>query len=129
MNTTPNNIHPTESAQILHAIGRVSGQMEMLIGQHSEQARSIEGIRAEIRDQENRFREALAQTEQRVSDKIDGALEPVNKRIDSLSARVNGLEAEDKRLIEKVAKVSAVGGTISGGLIAGAIEVVKHLAK
>lgn len=60
---TGNQIHPTESAQILQAIGRVSGQMEMLIGQHREQARSIENIRAEIRDQDSRFREAMQQTE------------------------------------------------------------------
>jgi len=124
-----NSITPTESAQILQAIGRVSGQMEMLIGQHREQARSIEGIRAEIREQETRFRETVAQTEQRLSEKIDASLEPVNKRIDGLANRVGELEKEDKRLIEKVAKVSAVGGTISGGLIAGAIELVKHLAK
>ncbi len=124
-----NQIHPTESAQILQAIGRVSGQMEMLIGQHREQARSIENIRAEIRDQDSRFREAMQQTEQRLSDKIDASLEPVNKRIDGLTTRVSSLEQEDKRLIEKVARVSAVGGSISGGLIAGAIELVKHLSK
>ena len=124
-----NSITPTESAQILQAIGRVSGQMEMLIGQHREQARSIEGIRAEIRDQEARFRETVAQTEQRLSEKIDASLEPVNKRIDGLANRVGELEKEDKRLIEKVAKVSAVGGTISGGLIAGAIELIKHIGK
>jgi len=123
------NISPTESAQILQAIGRVSGQMEMLIGQHREQARSIESIRAEIRDQEARFRETVAQTEQRLSEKIDASLEPVNKRIDGLSNRVTALEQEDKRLIEKVAKVSAVGGTISGGLIAGMVELAKHFAK
>ena len=124
-----NQIHPTESAQILQAIGRVSGQMEMLIGQHREQARSIENIRAEIRDQDSRFHEAMQQTEQRLSDKIDASLEPVNKRIDGLTTRVSSLEQEDKRLIEKVARVSAVGGSISGGLIAGAIELVKHLSK
>jgi DNA anti-recombination protein RmuC len=124
-----NQIHPTESAQILQALGRVSGQMEMLIGQHREQARSIENIRAEIRDQDSRFREAMQQTEQRLSDKIDASLEPVNQRVDGLSKRVTELEHEDKRLIEKVAKVSAVGGSISGGLIAGAIELVKHLSK
>lgn len=126
---TNNNISTTESAQILQAIGRVSGQMEMLIGQHREQARSIEGIRAEIREQETRFRDTVAQTEQRLSEKIDASLEPVNKRIDGLANRVGELEKEDKRLIEKVAKVSAVGGTISGGLIAGAIELIKHLGK
>lgn len=123
------NLHPTESAQILQALGRVSGQMEMLIGQHREQARSIEGIRAEIRDQETRFRDTVAQTEQRLSEKIDASLEPVNKRIDGLTSRVTSLEQEDKRLIEKVAKVSAVGGSISGGLIAGMVELAKHLAK
>lgn len=124
-----NNIHSTESAQILQAIGRVSGQMEMLIGQHREQARSIESIRAEIRAQETRFRDTVVQTEQRLSEKIDASLEPVNKRIDGLTTRVSSLEQEDKRLIEKVARVSAVGGSISGGLIAGAIELVKHLSK
>lgn len=123
------NITPTESAQILQAIGRVSGQMEMLIGQHREQARSIESIRAEIRDQESRYREALQQTEQRVGERIDAAIEPINKRIDGLSSRVTSLEQEDKRLIEKVARVSAVGGSISGGLIAGAVELIKHIGK
>lgn len=122
-------ITPTESAQILQAIGKVSGQMEMLIGQHREQARSIEGIRAEIREQETRFRQALQQTEQRVGERIDAAIEPINKRIDGLTTRVSSLEQEDKRLIEKVAKVSAVGGSISGGIIAGAIELLKHVAR
>ena len=123
------NIPPTESAQILQAIGRLSGQMEMLIDQHREQVRSIDGIRAEIREQETRFRGAVAQTERRLSEKIDASLEPVNQRIDGLTDRVGELEKEDKRLIEKVAKVSAVGGSISGGLIAGAIELIKHLGK
>ena len=126
---TPTPLTQTDSAQILQAIGRVSGQMEMLIGQHREQARSLEAVRTEIREQEARFREAVSQTEQRLSEKIDASVEPINKRIDSLSTRVSDLEKEDKRLIEKVAKVSAVGGTISGGLIAGMVELVKHLGK
>ena len=122
-------INATESAQILQAIGRLSGQMEMIVGLHREQTRSIDAIRNEIREQETRFRDTVAQTEQRLSEKIDASLEPVNKRIDGLSSRVTALEQEDKRLIEKVAKVSAVGGSISGGLIAGALELIKHLGK
>lgn len=123
------HISATESAQILQAIGRLSGQMEMIVGLHREQTRSIDAIRAEIREQETRFRATIGETEQRLSEKIDASLEPVNKRIDGLSGRVTALEQEDKRLIEKVAKVSAVGGSISGGLIAGAVELIKHLGK
>lgn len=123
------HISATESAQILQAIGRLSGQMEMIVGLHREQTRSIDAIRAEIREQETRFRTTIGETEQRLSEKIDASLEPVNKRIDGLSGRVTALEQEDKRLIEKVAKVSAVGGSISGGLIAGALELIKHLGK
>jgi hypothetical protein len=48
------------------------------------------------------------------------------KRLDGLGSRVTALEAEDKKLIEKTAKLSAVGGGVGGALAAVAVELIKR---
>ena len=59
--------------------------------------------------------------------RIENLEESVGKRIDGLGTRVTNLEAEDKRLIEKTAKLSALGGGVGGALAAAAVELIKRM--
>ena len=59
--------------------------------------------------------------------RIDNLETSVGKRIDGLGTRVSNLEAEDKRLIEKTAKLSALGGGVGGALAAAAVELIKRI--
>lgn len=119
-NTTPG----AETAQIMHSLGQLTGAVTAL--QTGLTAR-IEDIRHDIRRIESTQSERLDRVENNLSGQIDQLREDVNKRIDGLGTRVTNLEAEDKRLIEKVAKLSALGGGIGGALAAGLVELIKHI--
>lgn len=111
---------------IMHGLGKLSGQVEEM---HKATTLRIEDIRADIKRIEAATREDISRVETSLSDQIREQGEALGKRVDGLGSRVTNLEAEDKRLIEKVARVSALGGSVSGGLIAGAIELIKHIGK
>ncbi len=111
---------------IMHGLGQLSGKVEAM---HQAATTRMEDIRADIKRLELATNDRINRVETNLSQQLRDQGEQLGKRVDGLGSRVSSLEAEDKRLIEKVAKVSAVGGSISGGLIAGAIELVKHLSK
>lgn len=118
------NTTGTDTAQIMHSIGQLTGAVTAL--QQGLTAR-IEDIRHDIRRIEQAQSERLDHVEANLGGQINQLREDVNKRIDGLGTRVTNLEAEDKRLIEKTAKLGALGGGIGGALAAGAVEVIKRL--
>ena len=118
------NTPGTETAQIMHSLGQLTGAVTAL--QTGLTAR-IEDIRHDIRRIEATQSERLDRVENNLSGQIDQLREDVNKRIDGLGTRVTNLEAEDKRLIEKVAKLSALGGGIGGALAAGMVEIIRRI--
>ncbi|HTH39719.1 MAG TPA: polyhedral envelope protein [Rhodocyclaceae bacterium] len=113
-----------DTAQIMHSIGQLTGAVNAL--QQGLTAR-IEDIRHDIRRIEVAQTERLNHVESNLTTQIQQVRDDVNKRIDGLGTRVTNLEAEDKRLIEKTAKLSAVGGGVGGALAAAAVELIKHL--
>jgi archaellum component FlaC len=96
---------------------------------HQATTARIEDIRADIKRLEQATNERINRVETNLADQIRDQGEQLGKRLDGLGNRVTRLEDEDKRLIAKVSQVSALGGSVSGGLIAGAIELMKHLGK
>ncbi|WP_180131953.1 hypothetical protein [Rhodoferax sp. BLA1] len=117
---------PTSSdlSQIMHSIGKLTGEVRAM---HEGTTARIEDIRRDIARLEQAGNERMNRTEQALSTQIREQGEHFKHRVDGIDKRVKDLEAEDKRLIEKVAKVSAMGGGISGALIAGAVEAFKHI--
>lgn len=111
---------------IMHGLGQLSGKVEAM---HQATTARIEDIRADIKRLEAATNERINRVETNLADQIRNQGDQLGERLDGLGNRVTLLEDEDKRLIEKVAKVSALGGSVSGGLIAGAIELMKHLGK
>ncbi|MDR2219325.1 MAG: hypothetical protein LBE24_01955 [Methylobacillus sp.] len=98
-------MNDNEKSEIVSALGQLSGEVRMM--HHGLTAR-IEDIKADIRRME------AAQ-----SDRMD--------RIEAtLGRRIDNLEAEDKRLIEKTAKLSAINGGVSGAIVAAAVELLKR---
>ncbi len=116
----------TDTGAILHAIGEMRGEMRVLNQQNSER---YETLRRDIQRLEESINDRITRVEQSFASQLRDQTDQIGRRIDSLGSRVNNLEAEDKRLIEKVAKVSAMGGGLTGGIVAGAIEIIKHLGK
>lgn len=126
-----NNNGDVSNAQIMHSIGKLSGTMEAV-------NESISAIRADIQRNDQNSSIRLTRVEDNLSAKIKDQSEFLNKRIDvldssvkekigGLSTRVTELEKEDKLMIEKVAKLSAVGGGVGGALAAGLVELIKHI--
>lgn len=111
---------------IMHGLGQLSGKVEAM---HQATTARIEDIRADIKRIEEASRADMTRLETNLAEQMRDQGDQLSKRLDGLGTRVTNLENEDKRLIEKVARVSALGGSVSGGLIAGAIELIKHVGK
>ncbi|MBS3954063.1 MAG: hypothetical protein KGZ88_14025 [Methylomicrobium sp.] len=98
---------------VAQALGQLTGELRVM---HQSLTDSIRIIREDLRRAEDSQNERLTQLEERLT-----------ARIDSMSGRINDLESEDKRLNEKVAKLSALGGGVGGALAAAAVELIKRM--
>lgn len=119
------------NAQIMHSIGKLVGTVEAMNA-------NMAAIRGDIQKLDQAATARINRVEDNLSDKIKESGEALNKRIDDLEANVGGkikglgervtaLEGEDKKIIEKVAKLSALGGGVGGALAAAAVELIKHI--
>lgn len=115
---------PTDHAQVMHSIGQLTGAVQSM---HQGLTARIEDIKGDIRRLEQAQGERMTRIEENLTAQIGQVRDDVNKRIDGLGSRVTNLEAEDKRLIEKTAKLSALGGGVGGALAAAAVEIIKRL--
>ncbi|MRD73318.1 hypothetical protein HCX48_00360 [Rhodocyclus tenuis] len=113
-----------DNAQIMHSIGQLTGAVQAM---HTGLTARIEDIKADIRRLEDAQGQRMDRIETSLGARIDNLENSVGKRIDGLGTRVSALEAEDKRLIEKTAKLSAVGGGVGGALAAAAVELLKRM--
>jgi t-SNARE complex subunit (syntaxin) len=114
----------TDNAQIMHSIGQLTGAVHAM---HQGLTARIEDIKSDIRRMENAQSERMDRIEDSLGQRIENLETSVGKRIDGLGTRVSNLEAEDKRLIEKTAKLSALGGGVGGALAAAAVELIKRI--
>jgi uncharacterized protein YPO0396 len=113
-----------DNSQIMHSIGQLTGAVQAM---HQGLTARIEDIKSDIRRMELAQSERMDRIEDSLGQRIDNLETSVGKRIDSLGTRVTNLEAEDKRLIEKTAKLSALGGGVGGALAAAAVELIKRM--
>lgn len=120
-----------DNSQIMHSLGQLTGAVQAL---NEGLTRRIDDIRQDIARLDKASNERMDRLESGLNRRIDdvaGGLkamdESVGKRIDSLGSRVTNLEAEDKRIIKDVARMSAMGGGIGGALVAGIVEVLKRV--
>lgn len=113
-----------DNAQVMHSLGQLTGAVNAM---HQGLTARIEDIKGDIRRLEQAQGERMTRIEENLTGQINQVREDVNKRVDGLGTRVAILEAEDKRLIEKTAKLGALGGGVGGALAAAAVEIVKRL--
>lgn len=114
-----------ENAQIMHSLGQLTGAVQAM---HTGLTARIEDIRADLRRAEAAQNERMDRIEESLGKRIDTMEASVGKRLDGLGTRVTALENEDKRQIEKTAKLSAMGGGIGGALATVAVEIIKRAA-
>ncbi|MDO8939412.1 MAG: hypothetical protein Q7U98_09640 [Methylicorpusculum sp.] len=98
---------------VAQALGQLTGELRVM---HQSLTASIGVIRSDLRRIEDASNERMTQMEDRLT-----------SRIDSMGGRITDLETEDKRLIEKVAKLSTLTGGVGGALAAAAVELIKRM--
>jgi len=129
-----NNNDGVSNAQIMHSIGQLTGTVQAM---HQGMTARLDDMRRDIRRIEQNSKDQMIRVEDNLSKQISTQGEVLNKRIDDLDAsvsekvkglstRVTNLEAEDKKIIENVAKMSALGGGVGGALVTAAVELIKH---
>jgi DNA anti-recombination protein RmuC len=129
------NTGDVSNAQIMHSIGQLTGTVQAM---HQGMTARLEDMRHDIRRIEQTSKEQMNRVEDNLARRIAEQGEEMNKRMDGLETsvgekitglgtRVTALENEDKKIIEKVAKLSAVGGGVGGALAAAVVEIVKHI--
>lgn len=119
-----------DNSQIMRSIGELTGAVKLM---NEGLNRRIDDIRADIQRLDTASNERMDRMETGLNRRIDDVSsglramdDSVGKRIDGLGSRVTNLESEDKRMIEKVAKLSALGGGVGGALAAGLVEILKR---
>ncbi len=134
MPETKNN-NDVSNAQIMHSIGQLNGTLNAM---NQGLTARIEDIRKDIDRLDKASNARMDRIEDNLKSQIDTQGESMGKRIDGLEktvsekisglgTRVTALESEDKKMIEKVARLSAFGGGVGGALAAGAVELIKRL--
>jgi archaellum component FlaC len=113
-----------DNSQIMHSIGELTGAVHAM---HQGLTARIEDIKSDIRRLEVAQSERMDRIEDGLGRRIDNLETSVGKRIDGLGVRVTNLEEEDKRLIDKTARLGAVGGGVGGALAAGLVEIIKRI--
>lgn len=132
MGTDNNN--DVSNAQIMHSIGQLTGTVQAM---HQGMTARLEDMRADIRRLDAASNERMNRIEDNLAQQISTQGVALNQRINDLEAnvgdkvkglgtRVSALEAEDKKIIENVAKMSALGGGVGGALVTAAVELIKH---
>ncbi|MDR1349801.1 MAG: hypothetical protein LBJ59_03270 [Zoogloeaceae bacterium] len=113
-----------DNSQVMHSLGELTGAVQAM---HQGLTARIEDIKSDIRRLEESQSQRMDKIENTLDHRIDGLQSTVMRHIEGLGERVTNLEAEDKRLIEKTARLSAVGGGVGGALAAATVELLKRL--
>ncbi len=117
------HIKPADVNQMMHSIGQLTGAVQAM---HTGLTSRIEDIRKDIHRIESAQIQRMDRMETSFNLRLTEVETNVGKRIDSMGNRVSALEAEDKKLIDKTARLGALGGGIGGALSAVAIELIKR---
>lgn len=120
-----NNNNEVSNAQIMHSIGQLTGSVQAL---HQGLTARIEDMRADIRRLDEASSNRMNRIEDNLTKQITDQGDALNKRIDGIGTRVTSLENEDKKMIEKVARISGIGGGVGGALAAAAVEIIKRVS-
>jgi hypothetical protein len=120
---------PTERRQVdmnavMHAVGQINGSIQEM---HRGLCLRVDDIKADIRRMEEAQSARINRVEENLGRQIENLETRVGQRIDALGERVTALEVEDKKLIEKTARLSALSGGVGGALAAAAVEIIKRM--
>ncbi|MDT4329798.1 hypothetical protein RPD76_07740 [Methylomonas sp. MV1] len=101
-------------AALAQQLGHLTGEIRAM---HQAVLASIEHLREDMRRIETSSNARIDRLEDKMSD-----------RLDVVEGKIGELQSEDKRIIEKVAKIGALGGGAGGALVAGMVEVLKRMS-
>ena len=100
--------------RIMHELGQISGKLEVM---DKNMTSRMDMMRDDMLRAYQEHAGAIADLRQEVKKMITESEMRTDKRLDELTERIEKLETEDKRLIEKVAGAATVGGGVGGTLV------------
>lgn len=110
--------------RIMHELGQISGKLETMDKNMSSR---MDMMRDDMLRAYQEHACAISDLRQEVKKMITESEMRTDKRLDELTERIEKLESEDKRLIEKVAGAATVGGGVGGTLVMAGMELIKRL--
>lgn len=114
-----------DETAVAHQLGILTGSVREL---HSSLSSRIDDIRADVRALAVSQQQEINQVEQRLTRRIEGLESCIGGRVDRLENRIVKLEDEDKNFLKASSKAGGVSGGVVGALVAGGVELIKHLA-
>lgn len=119
------------NAQLMHEIGKVVGKLDTLgdaVNDNLANLRQdIQHVRADMNRIHAEHSAGLQQLREEIVRMIAQSEKRMESRLDDTNRRVDRLEAEDKRLIAKLAGLTAAGGGIGSILTLAGTELIKRI--
>jgi L-serine deaminase len=88
---------------------------------------NMHGMREDLRRMREENALNIGRVEVSLKEQIRELGDSVDLRFQSHGGRLDKLEAQDKVFIGQIAKNSAIGGGVVAALVAGVVELIKHV--
>ncbi len=123
--------HDNSNAQLMHEIGKIAGKLDTLGDAVNDNLANLRQDIRHVRDDMNRIHAehsaGLQQLREEIVRMIAQSEKRMESRLDDTNRRVDRLEAEDKKLIAKLAGLTAAGGGVGSALTLVATEILKRI--
>ena len=125
MNDNNNN------AQLMHEMGKIAGKLDTLADAVNDNIGSLRQDIQQVRSEMIRIHTVQSASLQQLRDDLTKMIEQSEERtaarLEDTNRRVDRLEEEDKRVIAKLAGLTAAGGGVGSALTLVATEILKRV--
>lgn len=119
------------NSQLMHEIGKISGKLDTLADAVNDNIGSLRQDVQNVRSEMIRIHTAQSASLQQLRDDLTKMIEQSEERtaarLEDTNRRVDRLEEEDKRVIAKLAGLTAAGGGVGSALTLVATEILKRV--
>ena len=119
------------NSQLMHEMGKIAGKLDTLADAVNDNIGNLRHDIQQVRSEMIRIHSEQSARMQQLRDDLTKMIEQSEERmaarLDDTSRRVDRLEEEDKRVISKLAGLTAAGGGIGSALTLVATEILKRV--
>ena len=116
------------NSQLMHEMGKIAGKLADAVNDNIGSLRQdVQNVRSEMIRIHTAQSASLQQLRDDLTKMIEQSEERTAARLEDTNRRVDRLEEEDKRVIAKLAGLTAAGGGIGSALTLVATEILKRV--